>query len=97
MNEHTPKPWEISPAPRGGFDIMAQMGPVKGIVASMRPEIIDSRGDRTIANSHLIVAAPELLDALKDMLNPIYQSKGKADFIRIEQARAAIAKAEGRK
>ncbi|HGH3390645.1 TPA: hypothetical protein ACJIKU_000431 [Citrobacter freundii] len=57
--------------------------------------------DRTIANAHLIAAAPELLEALQDFMA---ESAGNAkscghDFeciCRFDKARAAIAKALGK-
>jgi hypothetical protein len=51
--------------------------------------------DEHMADARLIAAAPDLLEALQNLLNPIYQSDGRADPKRIANARAAIAKATG--
>lgn len=49
----------------------------------------------TLADAQLIAAAPDLLAALKDLINPIYQSYGRPDHVRVANALAAIAKATG--
>jgi hypothetical protein len=79
---HTPGPWRVSKdtqsvVSRDAYICRARM----------------MRLGQGVANAYLIAAAPELLDALKDMLEgglegPTSQA--------IEAARAAIAKAEGR-
>lgn len=67
----------------------------------------DERGSLTLtneeqaANAHLIAAAPDLLEALQNMIgafdNPIVRRKLPSDFNKeaIESARAAISKALG--
>jgi hypothetical protein len=52
--------------------------------------------DRARANARLIAAAPDLLAALENLLNPIEKGWKVDDMtVRIEEARAAIAKARG--
>ncbi|MFP2409146.1 hypothetical protein ACLEVB_17285 [Enterobacter ludwigii] len=57
--------------------------------------------DKTIANAHLIAAAPDLLEAMQNMIgafdNPIVRRKLPSDFNSeaIQSARAAISKALG--
>lgn len=53
--------------------------------------------DTALANAALFKAAPKMLTALEDMLNPIYQSAGRVDTARQEAARRAIAEAKGEK
>ena len=102
-SKHTPGPWsayvdrstktiavDIGPDPHGG-----------------RPCIVDWTGfdgcdlplNQRIANARLIAAAPDLLEALKDMLNAEntypYGGMSESEIAAIQKARAAIAKAEG--
>lgn len=88
--EHTPGPWHQL---ADGF-IYAKDG---GRVADPKPwsPAHKARTDETVkANARLIAAAPDLLDALIDLLHQSKLSKdeGGWDF---EQAEAAIAKATG--
>lgn len=95
MSEHAPGPWEAQNT--AGHDLHGQTA------------VYDANGkdvaivyDGT-ANAPLIAAAPELLDALKSLLEGIAQNVmisarlgGKRDaHERITRARAAIAKTEG--
>lgn len=100
MSAHTKGEWKIEfdpdegptvyvKAPIGRFEIAAQVG---GEVRK------DKEGDYSdysepIANARLIAAAPELLDALKMYLK---EAEGVGSYAAEKQARAAIAKAEGR-
>jgi hypothetical protein len=97
MSEYTPGPWKV-----GGEckPLYAWRGQVTGkhpddgedfILASCNhnyPEI-------ALANARLIAAAPDLLEALIEMMRP--KSEGMGSLERRAVARAAIAKAEGRK
>jgi hypothetical protein len=91
MSKHTPGPWRYWRCKDGSFDDRndyAQIASGKTHVAQVR--IVST----TEADLRLMVNAPKLLEALKDLL---YQAKfseneGGWDF---EQATAAIAKAEG--
>ncbi|MDM2960398.1 hypothetical protein [Citrobacter sp. CK202] len=51
--------------------------------------------ERTIANAHLIAAAPDLLEALHNMVEA-YQHEASIDNPALLEARAAIAKALGK-
>lgn len=88
MSTHTPGPWC---ALNAGLVVAA--GDVKVAQA-------DRANAYTEANARLIAAAPDLLAALKAILNvdnPPVTDPGHVDFPRaMELARAAIAKAEGR-
>jgi len=108
MSTHTPGPWTITKAQNARY---IEGDPKRGHVAFvyakgdrcdiMRDEY--SAPEEMEANARLIAAAPDLLDALKVMLKGdelgevACQEQGFLRLIeRTEQARAAIAKAEGK-
>lgn len=95
MSKHTKGPWEIVPVESGVFG----GGPwhaIKGV-----------QGDRVASvscanDAHLIAAAPEMLDALKGVVRTLeafsYTTQlGESQSRRLADAKAVIAKAEGRK
>jgi hypothetical protein len=77
---HTPGPWQLWHDDEGAFVLRS---PDDEKVICKRDLGLPDR-DEGIANAHLIAAAPDLLEALRAMSPDT------------EQARAAIAKAEGR-
>jgi hypothetical protein len=81
MAEHTPAPWTADR--RGG---------VWGIVREQGCDLILCSHDHAEADAHLVAAAPDLLEALEDILR-IYDRGGGIGHI--HRARAAIAKARG--
>ena len=89
---HTPGPWVVSD--QGvGFEVDSNDG-WQVAQAQQRPE--DGRGKPSsvrLANARLIAAAPDLLEALKKMLD-VWEHGGIATYP-IGEARAAIKKAEG--
>ncbi len=102
MGPYTPGPWEVSP------DGIIYSGPLKnavelGFVAQGSDGVPQAR-----ANGRLMAAAPELLDALRKLTNEATGFIEYADQAthgitnvrvlqgKIDAARAAIAKAEGR-
>ena len=91
MSEHTPGPWMVDTE----TGVVVRRSSFRGVVASIHPY------NRT-ANARLIAAAPDMLAELEDMTNvaekAIIASGTYAEFaaIRVERARAAIAKAKGR-
>lgn len=89
MSKHTPGPWQ-----RDGLSISA---PQRGVVARC-PTVKNGGVFDCSDNAHLIAAAPDLLEALKECLPDLehYASThGPGPDRRLEQARAAIAKARG--
>lgn len=103
MSEYTPAPWTfrqsefsrgnsvpmigyqiLTPHPEYGELVLAEIQPMPYPVAVSEE------------NARLMAAAPELLKALEDMLDPIYQSDGRVDCFRQENAANAIAKALGK-
>ncbi len=106
--KHTPGPWALAQYAKG-FDLpipvkehktiaVFSVGPSHGDIAYMQHGLW---GDgQALANARLIAAAPELLDALVDLLplaefGAAEQSPPYADDSLLESARAAIAKATG--
>jgi hypothetical protein len=89
-NKYTPGPWEsvrhsnslIGIRQKGSGDDLCQ--------------VVQPAGRREQkANAHLIAAAPELLEALKNTLSWLTSYPGEGTAQCYAKARAAIAKAEG--
>lgn len=101
--KHTPAPWEVRQAPSVNsrdYDIFqAGVSPSAGKIARVPGR--EGREQISIANARLIAAAPELLEALKDILDRfkscIAGGNGELDddAPAIKKANAAIAKAKG--
>lgn len=100
MNKHTPGPWDIH------FDRQDNeiYGKITGATITVEPNTAIARvcgidtneHDERLANARLIAAAPELLEALREIMrecdeNHSVLAKARAYSI----ARAAIAKATG--
>jgi hypothetical protein len=90
MSKHTPGPWVAVSRTNAHIDIEApkQHGYVARHVAST------GHGNHE-ANARLITAAPELLEALRELLSETEDGIATCPLTRI-RARAAIEKAEGR-
>ena len=106
---HTPRPWLIEPHYSNGCElgpyIMTERHPngTRRIVATVAgaPYLEVDGGENTVANAHLIAAAPELLAACEKIL----QSDGNIDGHKVvivpdyeaavALARAAILRAKG--
>src|SRR5688572_12981630 len=95
-NTHTPGPWMVASHPvNGRLPIVSQAnGRSVGAVSWLgdMPEGFKGHEDECMANARLIAAAPELLDALIDILVTEPALKGGP----YDRAMAAVAKAEGR-
>ena len=106
MSKHTLGPWKIvtSNANRKFIDasIRPEISPFKGVLFPIA-KVHHTTHEFGIANARLIAAAPELLDALREMLDRYVSlaNSGDAGFwnpeteLEVKAARAAIAKAEG--
>ncbi len=96
---HTPGPWIANRHTSVPHDVTAVNSPADGgdIICEAPAEFKDSMR-RWAANSQLIAAAPDLLEALKRCENFIANTEGELGLTLNsgELARAAIAKAEGR-
>ena len=90
MSKYTPGPWNCRRASAAGREIIvSEISPVDVAVLSHR----NKSQIEIDANARLIAAAPEMLDALIEILG--WQTN--LPFNVIAQARAAIAKATGEK
>lgn len=98
--KHTPAPWHVCTGNHETFgnvlNIAAQEGDVPAICVISN---VEDATEEDRANARLIAAAPDLLEALKAMLDaePGYGWGGssEAEIAAQELARAAIAKATG--
>jgi len=106
VSKHTPGPWALEPASMGFGGVYGPDGEIVFALAYARP---DERPEAECeANAHLIAAAPEMLEALREALE-YFDGKADAEYLPGRAApvgnremqlcgeiRAAIAKAEGR-
>lgn len=83
MSEFTEGPWEAREY--GDHTVMA-IGPVKDWIA------IPQNNDKRLANARLIAAAPEMLEALEE----IVKRNEIQNWFNLDLARTAIAKAKGK-
>lgn len=93
--KHTPGPWNVSPEYSDGWLMVMASGK---IVANVNPEsfsagVADLVGMPCEANAHLIAAAPELLESLRELV--AYCEETGNDWMCVAKARDAIAKATG--
>jgi len=93
MSKHTPGPWKVEH--RGYKYIVSKSrdGYITRDVCRMDGSTMAAFAQE--ANARLIAAAPELLEALKDALQLLEVYGGDFEEATRNQARAAIAKAEG--
>jgi hypothetical protein len=106
--KHTPGPWTLALYDNGCFTVTGTMGDMHGAILCSRSDVPDRFVGEGSANAHLIAAAPELLEALKSLTNEARGFLSMADpeahgqtnlrclDRRIDEAEAAVAKAEGR-
>ena len=88
ISKHTPGPWSIWPDTNSRL----QVGPSTNYsVAEMCITPLDGQE----ANARLIAAAPDLLSALNAMLTHMGMDEDEWNKPTFDQARAAIAKANG--
>ncbi len=89
--KHTPGPWALYPYPTRPYftQVHVNGAAIADVYASglLKPE-------ETTANARLIAAAPDLLAALKVLMHPDGLSLRNMP-LNVNQARAAIQKAEG--
>lgn len=104
ISEPTPGPWTQHGATKivswghGAVAIvaMARIGGTTNMIREADPT--DDAWDEAMANARVIAAAPDLLDALKDILSscPCDWDITTEFLAAYEKSKAAIAKAEGR-
>lgn len=101
MSKHTPGPWRVGrPGPNGCQTIGTHGGLMVAMVAHSLNDPPPHR-EQAIGNASLLAAAPDLLEALRGLVNALEMEpgpRGVMDLVpgAIEKARAAIARAEGR-
>ena len=93
MSKHTPKPWEYMESSIVGPKLDDKETWLRPVVARFATGV-------SLANLNLMLAAPELLDALRGMLalDEEHHQRGHCDddvCTEVRKARAAIAKATG--
>jgi len=92
MANHTKATWDADASDNGSFTITTPDGEVIASRNAWEHRSIESK-----ANARLISAAPELLEALKDLTAELGGTGLFADWPELKaQVDAAIAKAEGR-
>jgi len=93
MSKHTPGPWVLDNAEGGDWFryVLAEDSQIGRVDLGNRGAI-SQHGE---ANARLIASAPEIYAALKDL---VYQVQGpdQPAWLCLKDARAAIAKAEGK-
>lgn len=90
----TPGPWVASKTGRGIGPISGLDDQSFGMIIEVAYVEFDPEIEIQVANANLIAAAPELLEALQNMVEA-YQYEASIDNPALLSARAAIAKALG--
>ena len=94
--KHTPGPWTAQPRKSNFIDVCHDQRDTKGAItlSLCKVQSRDSWIDESHANARLIAAAPELLEALQNLLK-VHEGIGGTKYHAGDIARAAIAKATG--
>ena len=97
MSKHTPGPWVVGNVDPLNFGVLRDWGidPIGFVYGPSFPERSEV-GQRALANARLIAVAPELLEALKELMEYAGIIEERCDAVATNKARAAIAKAEGK-
>ena len=92
QGKHTPGPWRAGASTfcRGDGEIQMR------VYTDHPPTEFDVFGDNLSANARLIAAAPDMLEALKNLL-AVHEGEGGTKYHAGDIARAAIARATGEK
>ena len=89
MSKHTPGPW-IFEERKTAFDILAP----ESVYYVAEYLGVDCGVIDNMADARLIAAAPDLLEALENLLK-VHEGEGGTQYNSADMARAAIAKAKG--
>lgn len=90
--QHTPGPWKVS---RTGEELQISAISTPGYFAVIRGACAGAH-EQGEANARLIAAAPELLEALEELVGWLAEARLEmGGHIGLDDARAAIAKARG--
>ncbi len=100
MSKHTPGPWEIGCEQTDGLGRYAQVQSSEEFGDIVARVCVAHKANHTLnrsgrANARLIAAAPELLDALQEIVSAADGSGWDQLDAGFSKARAAIAKAKG--
>ena len=101
MSKHTPGPWAVREhwSDDGAFEVYPTRGgaPSYGQWSALAevPEYGKEDSPEAEANAHLIAAAPDLLEALQEIVNAADGDGWNQLDAGLKKARAAIAKATG--
>jgi hypothetical protein len=95
MTKHTPGPWYVRGAP-AAYQHEKPRDITSGHSLIATACMLNNFRGETLANARLIAAAPDMLEALRTIVEYGPQSGMKADAPMLIAARASIAKAEGR-
>jgi len=99
MSKYTPGPWHVDM--RSIFDIRVNQNADPDICICTLPIWKDEHRTEEIANAHLLAAAPELLEAAKELViryRHSYEIQGGTSKLpELQKLEQAIAKAEGGK
>ncbi len=92
--EHTPGPWSLTRTPKGHRMRVSGFGWGHFAKVVVRMDGEDEDQSEGIANANLIAAAPDLLEALNELV--VARNSGKQPSVRMwDKAKTAIAKATG--
>lgn len=89
--KHTPGPWRIA-KPSYGWDHFAAIVTERGLIGTAHIAALSRTHDETAANAALMAAAPELRDALRDLVASLADT-GRHNSLEMAAARKALAKA----
>ena len=90
MSNYTPGPWMVDEDIRPGMSWNRHIYGANGLAVCFLAHSNDKAPERDASNANLIAAAPDLLEALDELLNDV----GRASSLRgAVKARAAIRKA----
>lgn len=92
MSGHTRGPWKVTDIGFDGFEVEDGAGRVVAQAAMINPVRRREDNDERRANARLIAAAPDLLAALREVL----EHSDCRSVAALRAARAAIARAEGK-
>lgn len=99
MQGHTPGPWKwgkgVEDDPTRCFVTQGIPGRAEFLIAEIQNGAPGDCLETEVANAHLIAAAPDLLAALKDLVESLNNDLDDKQAAAWDAGRAAIAKAEG--
>lgn len=97
MSAHTPGPWEVHPEEnRRAFAENLVVADGVAVAIALNNEERGAGWTKCEANARLIAAAPDLLESLRALVEVASECIPETAGHELEQARAAIAKAEGK-